>query len=235
MAIELTERPWLLLPGTLCTGAMFGGFLDALGVAAALRHPVAMDRPTVEAYLPELQVACRPGAIVCGFSLGALVAAHLADRLPAGRFILFGLNPHADDPARRDGRLQLAREVGRNGGAAALATRLPDLCEPDPDKARRMILAMADDTAEAMPAQTELSLTRPGALPALAGARAPVDLFTGARDTVTPLALAQEAAAVAPQGRVLPLAGLGHYALIEDPAACAAAVTRHLVKGCDRT
>ncbi|WP_417210168.1 alpha/beta fold hydrolase [Antarctobacter sp.] len=234
MAIELTDgRPWVLLSGTLCTDAVFDGLLDALGVPSASCRPVALRRPAVEDYLPELRAACLPGAVVCGFSLGALVAAHLADRLLASQFILFGLNPHADDPAKREGRLRLARDVAVTGGAAALAQRLAPLCGPDPKAARRQILAMADETADAIPAQTELALSRPGALESLAQARAPVSLFTGTRDAAAPFWMAQDAANVARHGRAIPLAGLGHYALVEDPAACAEAVNHHVMQGPD--
>ncbi|WP_323765820.1 alpha/beta hydrolase [Marinovum sp.] len=227
MAIDLTDgRPWVLLPGTLCSGAVFDGVLAALGVAGAARRPLAMRHPSVEDYLPELRAACSPGAVVCGFSLGALVAAQLADRLPAGAFVLFGLNPHADDPAKRPDRQALAAEVTGQGGAAAMGGRLPPLYGSDPEGARRLILDMADKTAGDIVAQTGLALSRPDALPALSRCRAPVGLFTGTQDGVTPLALAQTAAAAAPEGRALGLAGLGHYALIEDPAACAAAVLR---------
>lgn len=224
MAIEdLRNRDWLLLPGTLCNGAAFDGFLDALGVAPARRHVIPMRHPAVEDYRQELHSAARD-AVVCGFSLGAIVAAHHADRLDAARVILFALNPGPDDPAKADGRHALARAVATEGGAGAMTSRLPPLAGPDPDAARALILAMADATAHEIDAQTALAMSRPGALDALSRTRMPTFLLTGSEDSATPEALGQAAAATAPRGLYRQLPGLGHYALLEDPAACATAV-----------
>ena len=228
MVADLAARHWVLLPGTLCSGQVFGGFLGTLGVPESMRHTVALRHPAVEDYTAELTEACTPGAVICGFSLGAIVAAHLADRLPAATFLLFGLNPQADHPDKRRGRLNLAADVERLGGAGAMASRLPVLAGPAPDRARRLILDMAEASAGDIAAQTSLALGRPGALDALSRTKAPVWLFTGTQDTSAPHALAEAAAQAAPRGRVIPLDGLGHYALAEDPAACASAVKQTL-------
>lgn len=225
MAIDPADgRPWILLPGTLCTGVVFGGFLDALGVPQAARHVVNLSRPRTDDYLDALTLRSNPSAIICGFSLGAIVAAHLLDRVAAAEFLLFGLNPLPDDPAKREGRIALASDVDMVGGATALAARIGPLAGPYPGFARACILAMADHSASQIGAQTQLALGRPGALPAFARAQSPVTMLTGDMDTQAPIALAQAAAEAAPQGRVVTLVGLGHYALIEDPKACAAAV-----------
>lgn len=222
-----TERPgarrWVLLPGTLCTGAVFEPMLDALGVPAAAREVVPLDTPQVEAYGPRLAALCDRDTVVCGFSLGAIVAAHLADRIDAAEMVLFGLNPHPDDTAKRPGRLALEADVARHG-AAALAERLGPLGGRDPEGGRTRILAMAAASVGDIAAQTRLALTRPGALPALARAAMPVTMLTGTEDRQAPLALAAEAARLAPRGRLIALQGLGHYALVEDPAACARAI-----------
>lgn len=123
-----------------------------------------------------------------------------------------------------EGRLDLARDVVRNGGAAALGTRLGPLSGPDPVGARRLILEMAEESGNRIEAQTQLALGRPGALGALSRVGWPVTLLTGDLDKQAPVALAQEAAKAAPHGRALLLPGLGHYALVEDPTACAAAI-----------
>lgn len=220
---ELAHRPWLLLPGTLCTGAVFDGMLDEIGVPAANRQIVALDRPSVEAYAATFE-QMPDGAIVCGFSLGAIVAAHFADRMNAAHLILFGVNPFADDPAKAKGRHDLAKDVKALGGAAALAMRTPEVFGVRPDQARALIYQMADSTADLIEAQTRLALTRPGAVPALAHARVPVLALTGTQDTSTPPDYASVAAQAAPDGEFVPLEGLGHFALLEDPQACAAAL-----------
>lgn len=217
-------RPWVLLPGTLCSGAVFDEFLNGLGVPRAARKVVVLNRPSIEDYAAPMSQLCRDGAVICGFSLGAIVAAHLCDCLPASQIVLFGLTPHADDPAKRDGRLALERDVLAMGGRKALAARLPPLAGPDPEWARTMILDMAEDCSAEIEAQTQLALTRPGALDALSRCATPICLLTGDQDTQSPLARAEEAAEVAQRARLASLSGLTHYALVEDPAACAAAL-----------
>lgn len=224
---ELENSPWILLPGTLCTGAVFGGFMDALGVPATQRNVVQLDRPSVEAYranfenLPER-------TIVCGFSLGAIVAAHFADRMEAQILILFGLNPIADDPAKAQSRLDLEGDVNANGGAVALHKRALEVYGQSPANTRKQIYAMADASAEYIDAQTQLALTRPGALPALANAHMPVLCLTGSQDTSAPMTQGMAAAQTAPNGQFCSLDGLGHFALIEAPDVCAAAVMQFM-------
>lgn len=225
MAIDrAADRPWVLLPGTLCTGAVFDDCLDGVGVPRAARHVVDLSQPDVEDYLEAVARVATPDAIVCGFSLGAIVAAHLADRVDVARIVLFGLNPHADDPAKRDGRLSLAHDVACVGGAAALAPRLAGLAGSDPDAARAFILAMADDSQARIDAQTALALNRPGALDALKRSSVPIAFLTGTDDQQAPIAMAREAADITSGARLVALTGLGHYALVEDPDACARAL-----------
>lgn len=219
---DWARRDWVLLPGTLCTGEVFDGFLDALAVPPQHRHVIDLSRPRIEQYTELLERCCN--AVVCGFSLGAIVASHWADRVQAARLLLFGVNPLADDPAKAPGRRTLAEDVATKGGAAALDSRLPTFGGPHADAARVQVLAMADACAHQITAQTELALSRPGALSALGRACCPVLALTGSDDAMAPGHLGQQAAAAAPGGCFQSLEGLGHYALLEDPVTCAEAV-----------
>ncbi|SFJ82777.1 alpha/beta fold hydrolase [Jannaschia pohangensis] len=219
----IQDAHWVLVPGTLCTGAVFDGMLDHLGVPRARRHVVRLRAPGVDDYADVLSKV--PGdSVICGFSLGAIVAAHLADRLSAARLILFAVTPHPDDPARAGDRHAFARTVAASGGAAALAPGLSGLAGPDPEAARRIILDMAEVAAGDIAAQTELAMGRPGAARALSACGLPLWVLTGSDDRQTPPKVGREAAGYAPKGAFRLLDGLGHYALLEDPEACAAAL-----------
>lgn len=219
----LADRPWVLLPGTLCTGAVFDPFLDGVGVAKVNRRYVELDRPDVEGYRDVFE-EITPDTVVCGFSLGAIVAAHNADQMMPHALMLFGLNPFADDPDKAQWRHALSNDVQRLGGAAALSARNLDVFGATPDTTRDMVFAMAEQSTHSIVAQTELALTRPGALPALAGCTAPVFCLTGSRDFAAPSAQGRVAAKHAPNGRFHELNELGHFALMEDPDACAEVV-----------
>jgi len=214
-----------LLPGTLCTGAVFDGFLDALGVPSENRQYVELSRPCVDDYRPVFEAVTNE-TVVCGFSLGAIVAAHAADVMTPHRLILFGLNPFADDPGRAEARRMLANDVTTQGGGAALRSRKPDIFGAEPDQTHQQICKMAAKTAHLIDAQTQLALTRPGALAALAGAQMPVLSVTGTCDTSAPVAQGQAAADAAPLGSFYALDGLGHFALLENPQTCAAIVAQ---------
>lgn len=224
---DLSNRPWLLLPGTLCTTAVFDGFLAALGVGGRTRSHVTLDRPKLADYQSDFD-RLHADTIICGFSLGAIVAAHFADQITANRMILFGINPYPDDPAKAPARHALAQDVKQRGGAAALETRLSDVSGPNPAATRALICQMAEHTSPHIAAQTQLALTRPGALPALAQAQMPVLAATGTQDHAAPPAQARAAAEAAPSGQFAALDGLGHFALLEDPKACAKAVRNWL-------
>jgi len=224
MGIEgLAGRPWLLLPGTLCTGAMFDGLMGALGVQPAQRTHVKINRPSIEDYGATFE-NLPADTIVCGFSLGAIVAAHYADRMTAGQLVLFGVNPFADAPPQGQSRRELAADVKALGGAAALQRRPLEVHGQAPNETRSLIYAMADTSADQIDAQTTLALTRPGALPALTKATKPVFCLTGSQDTSAPVVKGLAAAQAAPNGQFHILDGLGHFALLEDPEACAVAL-----------
>jgi len=220
---SLSERPWLLLPGTLCTGVVFRAFLDALDVPQVHRLHIDLEHPSVDDYCEVLAEAPHD-AVVCGFSLGAIVAAHQAHYIRAHSLVLFGLNPHEDDPAKWQGRVSLRDDVQRWGGAGAMCARRPQVFGPAPQEARDTIYRMADRAAHLIDAQTKLAITRPGALPTLSHATSQVMCLTGSRDTAAPPTQGRSAAAQAPNGQFCVLDGLGHFALLEDPQACANAV-----------
>jgi pimeloyl-ACP methyl ester carboxylesterase len=54
----------------------------------------------------------------------------------------------------------------------------------------------------------------------------PVYALTGSRDKSAPVAQGRAAADAAPMGRFHALDNLGHFALIEDPQACADAIVQ---------
>lgn len=223
------DQQWHLLPGTLCTSAVFDAFLDALSVPNSCRNSVEISKPDINDYRHYFEASIGKNDIICGFSLGAIIAAHHADILPADTtLLLFGINPMADDPAKAEGRSALSADVKTLGGRAALAMRLEAQRERMSAKSFELILDMAEDTGPFIEAQTQLALSRPGALPALAKARCSVHALTGEDDDQAPLHLAKKVANKAPNGCFYALPNLMHYALLEDPEICAKAVEHAL-------
>lgn len=75
------------------------------------------------------------GDIICGFSLGAIVAAHHANVVPSTtKMVLFGINPLPDDKTKASARYELQTDVNNLGGRLAMKNRLPNLCGLNPKK-----------------------------------------------------------------------------------------------------
>lgn len=226
--------PWVMVPGTLCTGDCFGPLLDELG-PLGLRPRAATFVPgdlpgSVDTARALLREAPRR-FVICGFSLGGIVAlqAALAEPSRIAAMILVGTNGRADPPenaARR--RAQV--ETARGAGAAAL---IRDGLWPsyvaagahDDAALRRSIETMAEATSiERFANQTEIAIGRPDALPRLARLDMPVLLLGGAEDRATPPERTAELAAGLPRAHRAIIEGAGHFVLMERPARSARAI-----------
>jgi pimeloyl-ACP methyl ester carboxylesterase len=220
---------WWLLPGTLCTPEVFRPILDILKVPSQDCRPVRLDRPSVEDYAEDL-AAVEPQDVVLGFSLGAILAAHHVDRIPARAVVLLAANPFADMPGKRAARLDQLAAVSSRGARPVMSALWPAMVGPaassNPAIGER-IVAMAEATAADLPAQTELALTRPGAEPMLAAARAPVLFVTGREDQAAPPERAERAARIGAHALTL-IEGAGHFLPLEAPQACADAIAGFL-------
>lgn len=220
-----STRRWILVPGTLCTGAVFDPVLDRLGVARPARVTVDLASPDLDVCAQRIVDAAGPDDIICGFSLGAIVAAHMADRLSSQQhLVLFAVNPLSDDPEKRPGRMAMLDGVQAHGGSATLRANPPALEGAQQALVLDTIVAMAGVAQVHIGAHTQLALSRPGALEALSRASVPVLVIHGDRDVQTPPAMARMVEDAAPNGQAVILPGLGHYALLEDPDAAADAV-----------
>lgn len=213
---------WVLIPGTLCTPQVFAPMLAHLGVPATRRTFIQPDAPRVADYAARLRDCVIGGEIVCGFSLGALIAMHNLDALRRARaIILLAANPHPDPPANYAARVAVRDRIlaGRaadwvsEGWNRMSSSRDPDL--------RARVIAMATATAQLIPAQTELAASRPSAVEALRETDLPLLFVTGAEDRLTPPDALREPAHAAQNAELRVLNGLGHFALLEDPAGIA--------------
>lgn len=222
---------WVLLPGTLCTGAVFAPMLDALGVPAARRQVLTLDLPAVEGYGERLAAEVQGGEIVCGFSLGAIVAAHNLPALARARaVVLLALNPGPDAPGGRARREAVRDRVLAGGARDWVRESWPAMAATDVAALRARVAEMAEASAPLIAAQTELAATRPGAAAALGATPLPLVLVTGAADRQTPAGPLRPIAGAAPSAALRVVPGLGHFALLEAPDRVAAAVAGGLAE-----
>lgn len=226
--------PWLLLPGTLCTDAVFAPVLAEpalVGIARGARPVAGFGAPDAAGAAARLLAGMRGDFALIAFSLGGFVALEMA--LAAGprlrRMVLIGVTGRADLPVNRPVREALLHDSAAAGQGALVRERLwPGYVAAgnrDDTALREAVSRMADDTtAEEFSAQTAIALTRRDLRAAAAGIACPVLILHGAEDAATPPDRGEELAAALPQARRAVIAGAGHFVLMERPAAVAAEI-----------
>lgn len=225
--------PWLLLPGTLCQPRVFAPLLAGIGAIPPPLRTLPQHAGWESSAEATAQRHCLPMGEVClmSFSLGNFVAMELALALgPRCRgLVMFGATGRADRPeaaALRRAQLARAAEVGR--GVMLRQNLLPAYFGDDPARAETLadvVCEMADETPQAdFAAQTDLAISRPDYLSRVGGITASVLIVTGTADRATPPDRGEELAAHLMRATVRSVEGAGHFALLEDPDACARAV-----------
>ncbi|WP_425038659.1 alpha/beta fold hydrolase [Primorskyibacter sp. S187A] len=222
---EIARAKWVLLPGTLCSEAVFDPVMRALGVGPQNRSFVPMDAPRVSDYDARLRERVTGGEIVCGFSLGAMVAAHNLGALAnASALVLLACNPFPDPPGNRANRERVRDRILRGGAREWVAENWSAMSTSTDPAVREAVIAMAEQTRDQIPAQTELASARPGAAEALRRSTLPLVFVTGAQDRLTPGDQIRQITDTACRAHLSILDGLGHFALLEAPARVAQAI-----------
>lgn len=214
----------LLLPGTLCTSAVFDHQVKALEAAGIEVNSVEFRRErSIEemAHAAATQIPDGKPAAVAGFSMGGMVAITLASLYPekVDRLALLNSNIHPERPERRDNRLKYLamaaktslRQVLQEGFLANYLLHMdPRHCQ--------LILDMADEHGlDTFEAQTTALASRPDSGPLLAGVRKHV-LIVGARqDVLCPPASQMDMLHQAHDGQLVMLDDCGHFSLLEKP------------------
>jgi pimeloyl-ACP methyl ester carboxylesterase len=220
---------WVLVPGTLCTGRVFDPLLDELGVKRGDRYVITPDAPDVRDYDARLREAVKGGEIICGFSLGALILAHNLEALKhAQAVVLLASNPFPDPPANRASREAVRDRILAGGARGWVIENWAAMSTSSREDLRDFVASMAEETAELIPAQSELAASRPGARDDLAKTDLPLIFVTGSADRLTPSNLLSTLVEDAKDAQLHRVEGLGHFALIEAPDQVARAIRNGL-------
>lgn len=239
----MSASPLVLLHGWGLTPGVWAPLVDTLGASLDLHAPAlpghADAAPVLDADVAAwgeaLLPAIPPSATVCAWSLGALIALHLAHRHPERirRLVLIGATPcfvsHPEgnwtsglDPEvvrsfsddfgalpgptqRRFVALQALGDAQRKAVANALTVRLAAA-----DAAQLPGLA----AGLTLLAQTDLRARIPEI-------RCPVHLVHGARDALMPLSAARWLHATLPTSDLTVIDGCGHAPFLTQPQRCA--------------
>ena len=157
-------------------------------------------------------------AIVCGLSLGGVVAIALATRAPGRVAALVLADTFAFHP---DGAAILERSLAASENMAAMAeARVPALlaCDPDPAMVADLVTVMAriDPAAFWIGSQAVWPADQRERVATIA---VPTLILCGVDDAVTPPMLSDELAALIPHATLVMIDAAGHLPNLEQPAA----------------
>jgi len=214
----------VFIPGLLCTEWLFHGQADIPSATAVFADTRQHDTITGMA---EAALAQTSGQLVpIGLSMGGYVALEMARLAPAriSAMALFSTNCRQDNDAQRAYREQAIRLAQQDGFRGVTRQFLGKFLSPRALADTALVdgvLAMAADIGRVTFArQQHAILGRRAQHDTLASLKVPLLIVCGIRDTLTPPALSQEMADLAPHADLRLLPDVGHLSTLEAADAC---------------
>lgn len=218
----MTQLPILILPGTLCTGAMFSKQINHLQQYC---QDITVVQFTTEKSLTEMAdkvitaTKNRPCAII-GFSMGGIVALDIARTHPQliAKLALVNSNCHADLPERKSARkAQIAQAKSGQLTELIVETFLPNYLFKADNAHKRLIIEMAESLgADCFAAQAMAIEDRPDSLLVLQRLKSDILIIGGKQDKICPVEHQQMMHENLPKSQLRLLEQCGHFAPLEQ-------------------
>lgn len=233
----MSDEPLILVPGLLCTSALFALQIEAL---APPRRIVVADHTqddTVAAIAGRLLDSAPERFALAGLSMGGYVAFEVLRQAPdrVTRLALLDTSARPDTDEARQRRLGqiAAAEAGRFEDVQA--ELWPRLVHPDRvrDGALESVVRgmMRESGVEVFVRQQRAIMGRPDSRPLLGRIRVPTLVLVGDRDALTPPELAREMADGIDGASLVIAPDCGHLSTLEQPEAVTQALQGWLTKG----
>ena len=232
----MTDKlPLILVPGLLCTEALYKPVLGALAEVSAPDVAVAQTQhDALPAIAAAILAQAPPRFALAGLSMGGHIAQEMMRQAP-GRIVKLALldtSGRADTPeqtSRRRGLIQLA-EMGEFKGVTPRL--LPLLVHParlEDAPLCDAISAMAAEVGKAgFLRQQKAIMARIDSRESLKAITCPTLVLVGRQDMLTPVGHAEEMASLIKGAELEILEDCGHMSPMEKPKSTAAALLRWL-------
>jgi pimeloyl-ACP methyl ester carboxylesterase len=224
----------VLVPGLLCTGALWAPQIAALADIADATVADHTRHDSMAGIAQSILAAAPERFALAGLSMGGYIAYEIVRQAPerVERLALVDTGSRADTPERSAARRELIATAEREGVGRAQELLLPALVHKARlgDKALvDAIMQMALDTGlDAFRRQQEAIIGRPDNRPLLPSIRCPTLVLVGREDALTPVELAQEMADAIPGAKLEIVPECGHLSTLEQPEAVSRALREWL-------
>jgi pimeloyl-ACP methyl ester carboxylesterase len=215
----------VLVPGLLCTKALWAPQMAVLGDAANMTVADHTRHESMEAIARSILADAPERFALAGLSMGGYIACEIVRQAPhrVTKLALLDTGARADAPERREQRLSLIALAEREGTMKAQEALLPVLIHKARLTDRALVdtvLQMGADTGTAAFKRQQTALMqRSDNRPLLPSIKCPTLVIVGREDALTPPALAEEIAAGIPGARLEMIPDCGHLSTLERPDA----------------
>jgi pimeloyl-ACP methyl ester carboxylesterase len=224
----------LLIPGLLCTRALFEPQITALAPLAEITVADHTGHDTMAGLAKAILAAAPPRFALCGLSMGGYIAFEILrqarDRVE--RLALLDTNARADTPELSANRRRLMAKADAEGLAAASDEMWPNWIHPHrrTDTALvETIKTMAADTGVAAFKRQQTAIGgRADSLGDLAAIKVPTLVLVGREDAATPVPQSAEMANGIPHANVQIVEHCGHLSTLERPHTVTSALANWL-------
>ena len=226
----------VLVPGLLCTKALWAPQIAALGDVADIAVANHRRHRTMRGIARSILAVAPRRFALAGLSMGGYIAYEIVRQAPerVEKLALLDTGSRADAPERKTRRLELIALAECEGAGAAQDALMSALIhksrlqeKPLVDTIRQMAV---DTGVAAFKRQQAAIMGRPDNRPLLAGIRCPTLVLVGREDALTPVELAREIAAGIPRSKLTIVPDCGHLSTLERPQAVNRALRQWLTR-----
>jgi pimeloyl-ACP methyl ester carboxylesterase len=227
-------EPLVLVPGLLCSPALFGPQSAAFGGTRQVLVAEHTRSDRMEAIAADILATAPPRFALAGLSMGGYIAMAIMRMAPerVTRVAFLDTSARADPPERTADRRRLMELATAKGTREVQKILLQRLIHPDrlgEADLVETVLRMADEVGvAAFLRQQEAIIARPDSRPGLGAIACPTLVLVGEQDLQTPPEIAQEIAGRIAGAELAVVPECGHLSTLERPAAVNAALARWL-------